>query len=145
MAVDQTTLDEIWAIHLPYELDMMEHTLSLLTLGVCKEGILANALIESFCIHCRALIEFLQGQGGSDPYWFVQDTFKKPDFADVAAEIRKLHTQIAHLTGERTDDPKKKLDDAARVTLFNKILSEFETFAMHLKPQYAKTWKAHEI
>jgi hypothetical protein len=43
--------------HIPYEADMLNGTYMLLAGGI-KDPVTRNAIIESFCIHCRNLINF---------------------------------------------------------------------------------------
>jgi hypothetical protein len=56
-----TSCEEILQEHLRYDVDMLEGTFRLLN-EPTGDLIVGNALIESFCIHARGLIEFLSNR-----------------------------------------------------------------------------------
>ena len=56
------SLKEIVGHHLHYEVAMLFATYNKLTDGV-TDGKIANALIESFCIHARLINDFLGNWG----------------------------------------------------------------------------------
>lgn len=111
MPKEHTTIEEILREHLPYELDMLRSTFERLRDGVADD-VFRNALIESFSIHARSLIEFFRkGKGkyvktalllNGEP-----DLFRNGKVSQ--ASIEKLSTQTAHLTLKRTADPRGKL------------------------------------
>jgi len=52
--------------HLVYEVNMLRNIYLLLLLPVFRDS-LANALIESFCVHARVLIEFFDEKSVGGP------------------------------------------------------------------------------
>lgn len=99
-----------------------------------------NALIESFAIHARALLEFFEvikakGATASD---FTIEKYT-PKFVDKVkpATIQKLHNQIAHLSIERTEETSEKLGGPDRLELLNLIKQELFEFVKHLRPEYS--------
>ncbi len=57
MSNSERNLQEFLGDHLPYEINMLRSTFTCLSLGVFT-GALQNALIESYAIHARNLLEF---------------------------------------------------------------------------------------
>src|SRR5262245_7531592 len=104
-----TTDKELFEHHFTYEVWMLIETRSRL-LGSVSDVVVRNALIESFCIHARQLIDFFNGKGGSNASSFA-DTAYVPFVGGTASSdlIVKLNTQIAHLTYKRTDNPTDKI------------------------------------
>ena len=88
---------------------MLHRTATGLATGLIGQGPLYNALIESFAVHLRNLIDFLyEEKTEAKPDWiFAQDYFSdpqewilaRPDKSEILkkAEI-KAHKQVAHLT-----------------------------------------------
>lgn len=60
--VSEAKLKEVVEHHLPYEVDMLFATFVKLDHGIADTHT-RNATIESFCIHARNLIEFLESDG----------------------------------------------------------------------------------
>jgi hypothetical protein len=89
-------LKEIVERHLPHEIDMLFAMFARLDEGI-SDIPLRNAAIESFCIHARNLIEFLEGTGKVKA---KAVTYDYKAFADGKVDrglVEKLHDQIAHL------------------------------------------------
>lgn len=131
---------EIVRDHLPYELDMLAGTFAKLEQGAA-DTIVRNALIESFCIHARSLIDFFNNEQGVHASVFTADSyvpFSQGKIRSVLSE--KLNTQIAHLTLRRTSDSARKIDDVARRELLDGLASALRDFTQHLKPEYAALW-----
>ena len=136
MAADKISLVELFERHVLYEVWMLVETYNRLEAGVA-DRVVGNALIESFCIHARALVDFFNDRKGAKASSFAEPTyvsFAKGDIPDALKS--KLSTQIAHLTLTRTSNPAKKIDRAARQELFLKIATELNNFLQHLKPEY---------
>ncbi len=97
--------------HLCYEVYMLRETTELLASGQFKETPLSNALIESFTIHVRALIDFLYGEENvrsSDV--IAQDFFAAPDEWEgirpappepLEKARGRVNKEIVHLTYDR--------------------------------------------
>ena len=96
--IQDPKLLEILQDHLPYEIDMLLGTFRKLELGVVDDMV-RNALIESFCIHARSLIDFLNNQRGVRASSFTNRSYVPfRDGKIRASVITKLNTQVAHLT-----------------------------------------------
>lgn len=52
--------------HLYYEIEMFHGTASGLASGVAGTSVLNNALVESFTLHARALLDFLYAENARD-------------------------------------------------------------------------------
>ena len=101
------------ASHLDYEYWMVMALAQAMASGISEKGWLTNALLESFVIHVRALVDFFYPPANAKP----DDVFAI-DFFDDPAEwegIRpplsenlqrgraRAHKEIAHLTYARLD------------------------------------------
>lgn len=60
-STDTTKLDFFLTVSLPYELWMLDETFKRLNEPLTDQ-VIANALIESFCIHARQLIDFFENR-----------------------------------------------------------------------------------
>jgi hypothetical protein len=85
--------------HFPYEIGMMRYAYEKMMIGNFDQGD-NNAMIETFCIHARNIIELFKTHDSCDfdPRYFV-----KPDFRINTQFIKdgllsKINNQISHLT-----------------------------------------------
>jgi hypothetical protein len=94
--------------HYGYELTMLMKTHD--SIGTTENTpVIKNALIESFCLHARALLEFFtKGESGAGKY--AKGSYKPHPKGSRPDELKKLlNTQIAHVIFDgRTSDPDKK-------------------------------------
>ena len=121
--------------HLPYELWMLQS--SYLRLAKCRlEPVIANALIESFCIHARLLIEFFSNQQGCRAEEFTGGVYMAVHLGSLRKEVVKLNTQIAHLTRARTTIPDEKIGPVDRLKWLKALEREAGNFSVHLAPQF---------
>jgi hypothetical protein len=129
--VKQIVLDDA----LPYELNMLEQTF--LALQAVQPSVLGNALIESFCLHARQLIDFFENEQGVTAEQFtVSDTYVAKETPGIPKGLRtKLNTQIAHLTAKRTSNEADKIGPADRQLLLQKLIPESQLFALQLSPE----------
>jgi hypothetical protein len=133
-------LPEILEIDLSYEVDMLITTFARLEQGGTGDQILNNALIESFCIHARGLIDFFNGAKGSPVQSFVDGNYVAfPRGQPRGDLIKKINTQIAHLTSDRRS--RDKIDVADRRELLVVLRAEVQNFSRHLKPEFSSGWK----
>jgi hypothetical protein len=134
MAVSQPTARELLEHHYAYELTMLMDTNA--PIGTGEDIIIENALIESFCIHARALVEFFTKDRGAKSY--AESTFKP--FADsgrVKQLNRLLNTQIAHLIFDgRTSNPDKKISMTEREELVSLLITKSLEFKKVLRLEY---------
>lgn len=135
MAKINATDQDILGHHLPYEFEMLQGTYLALENGG-HDTFIANALIESFCIHARQLIEFFSNQQGRRAKEFTGGTYAAAHLGSLGDTATKLNTQIAHLTGQRTTDGTKKIGAADRRKLLTALEREAQNFAARLAPAF---------
>lgn len=134
---------EILGEHLPYEIHMLQATHKRL-LGVLSDQVVANALIESFCIHARQLIEFFENKQGCRAKEFTGGTYQAMNLSNLETQRHKLNTQIAHLTARRTADSRGKIDCVEREKLLIALMCEARNFRNKLVPPYAGNFNFQE-
>ena len=125
-----------FAEHLPYEINMLKGTYAATARvpGWIGNQVVENALIESFCIHARALFEFFSKEGGRHTY--TDDKYHDLGGHDNFREI--LNNQIAHVIHDkRTRDESKKIGSEVRFEMFAALRLELEHFKKHLVPGYS--------
>jgi hypothetical protein len=124
--------------HLPYEVDMLVRTYAFLRgAKPDTDRLLINVFIESFCVHARVLMEFLECHA----HKFAIASYRRlsrnddPEFKQFWVTLNK---QVMHLDPEgRHIDPSKKIGRALRLRLNNWLSGELERFKANLKPDYA--------
>jgi hypothetical protein len=130
--------------HLRYEIGMLNQTHRLLywTAPALPQGVILNALIESFCVHARTLIEVFrketeatQSRNGKKQWLALTSGFVQQElYKDFD---RLLNNQISHLGDLRETDPVKKIDRKLRVTLVDLLRRDLFLFKQHLKPEWS--------
>ncbi|WP_292631546.1 MULTISPECIES: hypothetical protein [unclassified Novosphingobium] len=126
---------DILGHHLPYEFHMLQGTHAMLA-NREHDTIIANALIESFCIHARLLIEFFENKQGCKAKDFTDGTYAAAHLELLGHLKTKLNTQIAHLTDKRTTDPNDKITLDDRSKLLAALAKEANNFATCLAPAF---------
>ncbi len=135
------TDEEILGIHLPYELWMLRATYEKLRSPPADE-VLCNALIESFCLHARQLLEFFENRQGKHAKDYTGGSYKAAHLASLSkAERTKLNTQIAHISGQRTVDPSKKIGLSLRAKLITALEREANEFKNQLSSEFKQMFK----
>src|SRR5665213_2428310 len=116
------TLEEALRDHVSYEIDMLNETFDRLGKPV-GDSVMGNALIESFCIHARNLIDFLGNEdGGLRASSYVDAQYAHAKHVGVGKALyQKLSTQIAHLGQRRTSNNQDKINTADRRTLLETV------------------------
>ena len=93
--------------HLFYEVWMFTSLAKGMSSGVFNEGIINNALLESFTVHARVLLDFLFAENPRRDDVIAEDYFSSPDEwskirANKSDKLKNLHgrvgKEIAHLT-----------------------------------------------
>ncbi|MEO9634066.1 MAG: hypothetical protein ABJF89_13300 [Parasphingorhabdus sp.] len=142
------TDEEILGEHLPYELWMLRETHEKLG-SALTDQVLCNALIESFCLHARLLLEFFEKKKSKHAKDYTGGSYKAAHLGSLTKTERdKLNTQIAHITGYRTIDPSQKIGPALRLKLLTALQREAITFEQQLtadfKPMFRRPSAAHQ-
>jgi hypothetical protein len=130
--------------HLPYEIDMLRGTLSLLRVGDINP-IAHYSRIESFAIHARNLLEFFmrRGECDFDPRIFAIEGYELYSQTQIldADLIKKINEQISHLSKDRTRNPNEKLGPTDWETISASLEAEIERFAINLSKLFKMQWK----
>lgn len=131
MAAAQIDLKKFVGEHVKYEIDMLRSTHECLRSRKWDWAV-QNALIESFWVHARNLLEFFGKQKNAHPVTsFCGTSYVPLKFSSVRPLYRKICEQISHLKSGRTHDAEAKLDvlnSGVREFLENEI----EKFRFHL-------------
>jgi hypothetical protein len=139
-------LAEILKTHYVYEIDMLQKTYVYLANGkFALDTVAENALIESFCIHARQLIEFFAKKSSANR--FRADSYAEANYDRLRADdaplntlCMKLHKQIVHLDSphERTSDPTEKIGRHERDQLLTILKEQSKQFNENLKSEYRR-------
>jgi len=114
MARRKRTKEDLQAVlkHLEYEVDMLQMTAQGLASHVADNSAIGNALVESFAIHSRNLIDFLWPEGTKSDHVLAEDFFTekkkeqwhqhRPAMPQNLKDSRiRGHKEIAHLSYDR--------------------------------------------
>ncbi len=137
MSISQPSPAELLHHHVKYEFDMLNGTFEQIGCGVANWTV-ANALIEAFCVHARALFEFFEKSRGARKY---TDTayipFNGGDKARRTILTRKLNNQVSHVLDGRTANPAQKIGRVDQIEMHALLNAEFAKFNAHLLPTFA--------
>jgi hypothetical protein len=143
-----TTLQEVFDMHLHYEIIRLVDTYVLLLKPVYRSGLTSDraeavddGLIVAFRTHARNLLEFFffHEQGRAIATDYAEPDYVKPKKPDVVGRLYgQLSAQINHLTYNRPDDDSKKIDIPERKELIDIIHKEVTRLAEKLKSGYDK-------
>ena len=99
--------------HLQYEFWMLMSVAKAFASGIAAQGWLVNALLESFVIHFRALLDFFyppekvkKDDVLAEDYFDDSDDWEKirPQLSEALSRAKKrAHKEVAHLTYTRLD------------------------------------------
>jgi hypothetical protein len=129
---------EVLEAHYTYEVDMLQGTYVYLADGkYAPDKVAEYALIESFCIHARALIEFFAEKKRAGKYADANYVKLRKDKEPWKTLYKKLSQQIAHLdSNDRTFDPSKKIGPSERNRLLTDLAKQSEEFNAKLRAEY---------
>jgi hypothetical protein len=98
--------------HLAYEIRMFNETARILMSGAFGEGVIRNALLESFTVHTRQLLQFFHPSGAKQSDVLAEHYFDDPMVwrkirggipSPVSAVNQRVGREIAHLTYGRLE------------------------------------------
>ena len=119
--------------HLNYEIWMLEEANKK---HHDSDQVINNALIESFCVHARNLIEFFAEEAqryttrSYRPFCHISSNRR-------ASIRRKINVQISHVKDQgRTTNDADKITAFDRAEIVNILSREIKEFKVHLLPQY---------
>jgi hypothetical protein len=135
------SLDEILERHYVYEVIMLVNTFGYLRLPQPDDTI-RNALIESFCIHARSLIDFYNNKQAVHAKSFADGAYT-PFVGKPIRKIliQKLNTQIAHMSFQRTIITAEKIGAGDRLELLRGVLGAHFNFVNHLTQHFDQIWQ----
>src|ERR1700752_522395 len=137
--INTAILKDLMMDHVPYEVSMMRATHDGLIQGL-PPGTCSNAYIESFALHDRSLINFLNGKDGCRATDFANDYVPFAGDRVPKRLIDKLNQQIPHITEKRFNSPEEKLNGEDINELRRRIDAELGYFLDHMKPAYKEIW-----
>jgi len=127
--------------HIPYEIDMMRATLDLVLLDAIPAGLIKIALMDSFAVHARALINFLQGRKGSSASFFTADYWPFHDQAIAASVVSKINLLVANITEAKVRAAADKLTTNEMAAARRILDAEIEKFLECLTPESRAIWR----
>jgi hypothetical protein len=139
--------------HLHYELWMFATLARALATGVFGQGAVNNAVLESFTIHARVLLDFLFADKPRSDDIIAEDFFAEPEEWAVLRGVmppalvevnRRVGKEVAHLTYSRLE-----VTPSEKSWQFLEIASDMENvmarFCNHVSPEYLELqWKQKE-
>src|SRR5262245_616831 len=124
MSKRETDLRDLFERHVLYEILMLVGTRECIHAGE-SDTIKHNALIESFCIHARLLIEFFENATIGGAGSFTEPRYVAfEDGGPTAPLVKKINAQIAHFSLKRTVDPSKTMDGATLEKIYSRLAAE---------------------
>jgi hypothetical protein len=130
--------------HLPYEITMLRATYDLARAN--RPATEHNALVSSFLMHARNLIEFYKDRPGCDfdPRMFTTASFQlNRDFiADQLAARVTAH--VSHLTTRRISQAADELGPREWALILRALEEETARFVKALTKDYASKWLLHQ-
>jgi hypothetical protein len=136
--------EEFFTEHLPYEVSMLRATYELAR--ATKPAAEHNALVESFLLHARNLIEFYKDRPSCDfdPRMFTNASYRlNKDFVSDALTAR-IHRQTSHLTAKRISNASDELGPRDWALILRALEEEMTRFARALTKEYAEKWLLHQ-
>jgi len=136
---EESLLQDYWTEHLPYEFSMLELTYDYLKLD--HGDTINNALIESFSIHARNLIEFFRDKQDVHASHFTAAPYS-PKFVGANSgalgdtRYKKLIQQVAHMTKDRTIDDEKKIGGDDRDKIIGALRKEKDRFLSRIDERF---------
>jgi hypothetical protein len=127
--------------HLQYEISILTSLAHGRASGFAGQGSIANALLESFIIHVRAVMDFLYADKPQTDDIIAEDFFdtpqqwtdKRPTLSELLSQTkRRAGKEVAHLTYARLDvKPETKPWPFVQIT--NEISTVINKFLEHVQ------------
>ncbi len=136
--------------HLHYELWMLSSLAQAIASGISNQGWLTNALLESFVVHVRGVMDFLYNDAPQKDDVVAQDYFASSDeWSDIRPKLSELLSkakkragkEVAHLTYARLSvTPETK--PWPFIDIANEITSIVEVFLNNVpREKLGSQWK----
>jgi hypothetical protein len=121
--------------HFVYEVEMLWGTYQRFIENYPRDQVIRNALIESFCLHARNLIEFLQTKHRKYAHRSYQPFAAVPK-NKIDTITDRLNNQISHLRLGRTIERSEKIDIKEREEILQLLSGEISQFKANLTSGY---------
>ena len=144
--------------HLFYEFWMFNHLAQTMMSGVFGQGVLNNAILESFTLHARALLDFLYAEKPKVDDVIAEDYFDtpadwltaRPNKTELLGAIHKrVGKEVAHLTYARlaVTAQEKQWQFAQIASEMNAVFDTFLTNVTKKKlgPSWGKLEEHHHV
>jgi hypothetical protein len=143
MAVTEVQKEGYLNVHLWYEIEMVRYTQFALPAERCRMR--ANALIDSFDMHARNLLDFLYNiRKDVSARHFVLPTDRAAKKIKYEGEVKDvyglIHQQTLHLGQERPTAEQDNLNAAQRQVLLYDIEARLAIFEAAMLPLYRAIW-----
>jgi hypothetical protein len=105
-----------------------------------------NAMVESFLLHARNLIEFYKDRPSCDfdPRMFTNASYQlNRDFIPEQLAAR-INRQVSHLTAKRISQSADELGPRDWALILRALEEELGRFAKALTKEYADKWLLHQ-
>jgi hypothetical protein len=136
--------EEFFNEHLPYEITMLRAAYDLARAD--RPASEHNAMVDSFLMHARNLIEFYRDKPGCDfdPRMFTNASFQlnREFIADSLAT--RVSAQISHLTARRISQAADELGPREWALILRALEEETARFVRALTKDYAAKWLLHQ-
>jgi hypothetical protein len=121
--------------HLDYDIWMVQQTYQRFLNAPVSDLVIRNALIESFCMRARCIIELLEGNRKYTRKNYQPFSKASKDAKEVK---RRLSSQIAHLRDSRIAETEisNRIGLEERAEILNILSAELTLFKAHLLPDY---------
>jgi hypothetical protein len=136
--------------HLGYEIDMLNRSYWLIynirglldqtNAPELQKEAASNAMKEDFCVHARALIEFVFKSGTNSASGFAVPGYSPPS---EPRQWRPLNNQIVHVMDGRTEVDADKLQDPDWADILYWLDQELLRWVMERDPSYASITIPH--
>jgi hypothetical protein len=136
--------EEFFNEHLPYAISMLRATYDLARAN--RPASEHNAMVDSFLLHARNLIEFFKNRSGCDfdPRMFTSAGFQlSRDFISDSLSAR-ISAHVSHLTTRRIAQAADELGPREWALILRALEEETARFAKALTKEYAARWLLHQ-
>jgi hypothetical protein len=132
--------EEFFAEHLPYEIDMLRATYELVRAS--KPPAEHSAVLESFLMHARNLIEFYKDKPSCDfdPRMFTVGSFQLNKDFIADSVLPRINKQVSHLTARKVARDSDKLGPRDWALILRALEEETNRFGKALTGDYAAKW-----
>jgi hypothetical protein len=136
--------EEFFTEHLPYEISMLRATYELARAP--RPAAEHNALVDSFLMHARNLIEFYKDRPSCDfdPRMFTNASYQlNRDFV-ADSLVARINRQTSHLTAKRISNAADELGPRDWALILRALEEETSRFAKAMTKDYAAKWLLHQ-